>query len=259
MKLAASNLADMMLAKDLGPRVEEIITEARADASMDEGRRMASLVYSGVVLGAEEVQRHFEETANEQVMMVRGVLKEIDDTIADLSDLDTMERLKKLRAKFQDALTQRSRTLLGMHADSAERELGIPRRLILANEEPDTMDREELALAGACAYARAPGLFASWDKVTTDGTYAKMECKCISCVWKAQAMVDPLATLEKAAKRAGGLSALFAIYGMWLLDQIRDAVARSIEGAEAPHEQMSNAKEITSQVLDAMFGRKGEN
>lgn len=241
MKIQFTDLTGTIVSGDLLNKVSEIVNAATTDSSLSGEQLWNSLVYSGVSLGADEVQRYFIGQTNSMVHLLRELINRLEVAQAMTDDEIAVWSFQAISAYIHEALRGRAAALVSMHAKEASEMYGIDPELITGDLEPEQHPRNMLISAGHTAYRKMPGYFMAWSTGTRSGELAKLKCHCSQCI--AACLPDnPVFEndeLDMAMTHFGGLDGTFAAFGVFLITECREALYREISGLGDAHNAMS--------------------
>ncbi len=242
---------------NLTKKVEDIVTEATADQHLTGARLWASLAYSGVALGVERAQKHIVEHMMETLRSQRAMIAKLDEVILQQNDPEAIKSLDGFRRELVSVLSRRADHIRSINLQEAANLYGLTEEVLMGAEEPASLPRDVLQLAGHTAYRKMSMYFIAWSYVTRTGTISTMKCRCSNCVFN-EVRDKTLVELDEISEHLklfnGELADLFIAFAVFLIKEFREALSTSIEGIDR-HEEVSDAAQMTKDVLKMMQSR----
>ena len=250
------SLANKVLSElDSGGKISNIMSQV-GSAGMEEDAVRKSLLYSGIVLGAEQTQQHFINHSNQMVETLRSTLTKLDAIVVHVSDIYAIEKIGELRHVFASALAHRARVLQDTFVLHAQSALGVPREYL---EGPEPNDPIELQTIGLAVYARLPEYAGAWNYFTMTGKLSALPCRCGDCMARALEAEpnkdkDDYGLLD-AARGAGSLATVLQSFASFVLAEHTARLEDLLSGAAPFHENAaSTANEDLAGLLNRMRG-----
>lgn len=241
----------------LTKKVEAIVTEATSDQHLTGERLWASLAYSGVALGVERAQRHIVEHMMETLRSQRMMISKLDEVILQQNDQEAIKPLNDFRKELVSALSRRAESIRSINLQEAANMYGLTEEILMGAEEPASLSRGLLQLAGHTAYRKMPMYFIAWSYVTRTGEISKLKCRCSNCIFDAvkdKTIVELDEVGEHLKLFNGELSDLFITFAVFLITEFRESLGKSIEGIDR-HEDTSDAVQMTKDVMKMLQSR----
>lgn len=235
----------------LAKKVEDIVSEATSDAHLTGERLWASLAYSGIALGVERAQRHIVDHMLETLRSQRAMIAKLDEVILQQNDPEAIKSLDNFRKELVSALSRRADHIRSINLQEAANMYGLTEEILMGTEEPASLPRDVLQLAGHTAYRKMPMYFIAWSYVTRTGAIGKLKCHCSNCLFN-EVRDKTIVELEEITEHLklfnGELAGLFTTFAVFLITEFREALGKSIDGIDR-HEETSDAAQMTKDVL----------
>jgi hypothetical protein len=247
------------------PRLRPYLDEALSEANNRDLGGMAlyeALFYTGVAVGAERTLPAYREAMYEQLDIVRGLNRALEVLVPKVSDLEVLEEVNKLVEQVRGILTTRAQYLTGMHVDAASEMYGVSKETLTDGSDPAEWGIAKLSSVGFTAYQKAPKYFYAWNLAVKGDKIGRLKCYCSECLndlFPKDRQLHADVEMSEAMVRNDGLDKLFAAYGLFLINQLREELYRLLEGAdEHGTVQAQDAEEATRKML-AIFRKPAGN
>lgn len=237
-------------------KIEEVIRQATLQSnSMEPDLLWRSLVISGVDIGIEQTQGYFLDMLQSNVKLLRDQISHINKGIVSVTDTEATAILLEIQANFKAMLHHRVSVITGMHVERASETYDIPGEYITREAEPCTLPNSQLEKVGFLAYRKAPHYFAGWQQTMSRGKISGMLCKCANCMMKSipDGGISEVDVLDQVLQTHGSMSKAFTVFGEFLICEVRDAIAREMEGVSYHHDHdHENSQEAAETLMDAL-------
>lgn len=241
----------------LTKKVEDIVAEATSDQHLTGPRLWASLAYSGVALGVERAQRHIADHMLETLRSQRAMISKLDEVILQQNDPEAIKPLDDFRKELVAALSRRADSLRAINLQEAANTYGLTEEVLMGSDDPASLPRSTLQLAGHTAYRRMPMYFVAWSHVTRTGIIGTLKCRCSNCVFnevKDKTLVEVEELSEHLKLFDGELAGLFMAFAVFLIKEFRESLESSIDGIDR-HEETADAAQMTKDVMKMLRDR----
>jgi hypothetical protein len=241
-------------------QVQEIVSTAMSEEKMQGELLWASLVYSGVSLGVQEAERHFTETSQNIIRLIRRCTSAIDKMIAQQSDLETIESMGELRKEFQALLDTRANALKSQKLGELQKFYGIAPEMVMGMATPEMHSPTTMESIGYTLSRRAPLYFLGWCVSVNENIGSTMKCRCASCMSQlVQSGMGEQDETLKAVDAFDGFSKMFREFGVQALHQFREEFITQMEGSNQVHgAETIDAASLTRDMMSNLRKSRAE-
>ena len=220
-------------------KAEEILRElVEASPGVKDNNFLMSLILSGAALGMEQMMRRTASMQTASLHTMRKFLAKLDSAIPQIDDVESLKVLTEIRDTFRDDLRQRAQVVRQSMVNDAWDNYRIPEGLLVSSTPASDIANKTLEAIGYKTFTSTPMLFAGWSHVQEIGGYARMKCSCPGCT--ISKLERPPEDMQKVIfdtfDRYGGAGGAFLRFGEYMLEQMRDALTKQMEGSGPDHE-----------------------
>ena len=234
--------------------VLSIVNQSK-QTGMSENDLSCSLVLSGLVVGVQETQKHFSEQTYLTLKLLKKLIVDINIAIMECSELDSIKAMDSVRRQIHGILSDRAEAIQSVLISNMEEHLGLDRKYLLDEQEPDDYTSKELASVGFMAYRKAAPYFIAWRVLNVENKLKAIPCGCYDCMVKhlVGRGIDEKSFMLDTFNKTRSMDMLFKDFGLFVVMEARKIRDSLTSGAQ--HE-VPEPKENTEERLKKFFNRR---
>ena len=238
-------------------KVQGIIDRAHSEG-MSGSQFDASLVYSGIALGADEAQRMMRGQMRQTAHTCEAMIRSLDHTIMMQTDESAVEALKATRSEVQGILVRSARMIRAVYVKNAEDNYGIDPKYLEEGFDYKTLPDVTVQLLGHVAYRNQPSVFICWGILHLEEELPKMKCVCSDCIFRriskrvesGEQQLSEREVIDKLLEKHGSLDKVFKAFGLYVFETLHIHMKRWLEFEVAEHESTAEAAtEFTNALI----------
>lgn len=247
-------------------RVDRVLVDAKALPNLVGEELWRSLAFSGVAVGVESTMSIMRNSGTKTIQELRELLDNLTKIIQLVDDDEAIKMVSGVQEQLRKRLAEHANHLRSAVMAEANRVYEIEEddmEAFVAGEA----DNMRLQLVGHRSFRSRADLFGAWVLLNRLDKAKSMKCMCSDCIIHAvhrlttedtKEIKDTDSAMQDAMAQYGGLSELYATYGLFLLDLMQKKIEEAQEGTEPVHEGDGAHTVAVDHILKS-FSKRGGN